>query len=155
MSKKTNNEELLYLDQQLCFRLYTASRLVIRAYQPLLKALDITYPQYLVLMLMWEWRDKEQSFSTVGQLGKHLQLDSGTLTPLLKRMEARGLVVRHRGLEDERERHIQLTDKALAMRSQALAWMKPVKDSKTAVDLDLGELSRSLDVLVESFSYDS
>ncbi len=152
MSKIPKNEELLYLDQQLCFRLYTASRLVVRAYQPLLKALDITYPQYLVLMLMWEWRDKERSFPTVGQLGKRLQLDSGTLTPLLKRMEARGLVVRHRGLEDERERHIALTDKALDMKSQALAWMKPIKEGEASANLDLEGLAMRLDSLVESFS---
>ncbi len=144
--------ELLYLDQQLCFRLYTASRLVIRAYQPLLKELDITYPQYLVLMLMWEWRDKEQPSGTVGQLGKRLQLDSGTLTPLLKRMENRGLVQRRRGQEDERERHIELTDKAFAMRQCALEWMKRAREGEKAGGIDLEGLSRHLDLLLESFS---
>lgn len=152
MSDSMQDAELLYLDQQLCFRLYTASRLVIRAYQPLLKALDITYPQYLVLMLMWEWRDRDQSSGTVGQLGKRLQLDSGTLTPLLKRMESRGLVQRRRGEDDERERHIELTDKALAMRAQAVDWMKLAKESGKAESIDLESLSRNLDLLLESFS---
>ncbi|MBB6522929.1 MarR family winged helix-turn-helix transcriptional regulator [Pseudoteredinibacter isoporae] len=152
MSDSIQDAELLYLDQQLCFRLYTASRLVIRAYQPLLRELDITYPQYLVLMLMWEWRDKDQSSGTVGQLGKRLQLDSGTLTPLLKRMESRGLVQRRRGEDDERERHIELTDKAIVMRKQASDWMRLAKESGKAGGIDLESLSRNLDLLVESFS---
>lgn len=152
MSDSMQDAELLYLDQQLCFRLYTASRLVIRAYQPLLKELDITYPQYLVLMLMWEWRDKEQQSGTVGQLGKRLQLDSGTLTPLLKRMENRGLVRRRRGQEDERERHIELTDKALSMRQRAIDWMRLAKEGGKADSIDLEGLSRNLDSLLESFS---
>ncbi|GAA6152533.1 MarR family winged helix-turn-helix transcriptional regulator [Pseudoteredinibacter isoporae] len=152
MSDSSQDAELLYLDQQLCFRLYTASRLVIRAYQPLLKALDITYPQYLVLMLMWEWRDNEQHFGTVGQLGRRLQLDSGTLTPLLKRMESRGLVQRRRGDEDERERHIELTDKAVSMRGRAVDWMKLARESDKADRIDLESLSNNLDLLLESFS---
>lgn len=152
MPKETPEAELLYLDQQLCFRLYTASRLIIRAYQPLLKELDITYPQYLVLMLMWEWKDKDQESSTVGQLGQRLQLDSGTLTPLLKRMEAKGLLERFRGLEDERERHIRLTDQAIAIREKALAWMQLAREGEKTKGLDLEALSGNLDVLIDSFS---
>lgn len=152
MPKETPEAELLYLDQQLCFRLYTASRLIIRAYQPLLKELDITYPQYLVLMLMWEWKDKDQESSTVGQLGQRLQLDSGTLTPLLKRMEAKGLLERFRGQEDERERHIRLTDQAIAIREKALAWMQLAREGERAKGLDLEALSGNLDVLIDSFS---
>ncbi|WP_299982743.1 MarR family transcriptional regulator [uncultured Pseudoteredinibacter sp.] len=152
MPKEIPEAELLYLDQQLCFRLYTASRLIIRAYQPLLKELDITYPQYLVLMLMWEWKDKAQQSSTVGQLGQRLQLDSGTLTPLLKRMESKGLLERFRGLEDERERHVRLTSKAIVMRERALAWMRPVREGERSKGLDLEALSENLDVLIDSFS---
>ncbi|MCV6624197.1 MAG: MarR family transcriptional regulator [Cellvibrionaceae bacterium] len=152
MPKETPEAELLYLDQQLCFRLYTASRLIIRAYQPVLKELDITYPQYLVLMLMWEWKDKDQESSTVGQLGQRLQLDSGTLTPLLKRMEAKGLLERFRGQEDERERHIRLTDQAIAIREKALAWMQLAREGERAKGLDLEALSGNLDALVDSFS---
>ena len=88
---------LLKLDNQLCFSVYALSRLITKAYQPLLDALDVTYPQYLVLLLLWEHQSR-----TVKELGEHLLLDSGTLTPLLKRMEQRGLLGRRRAEHDER-----------------------------------------------------
>lgn len=99
--------EYLKLENQLCFRLYTASRLVIQAYYPLLEELDITYPQYLVLLLLWEHESL-----TVKEIGKLLFLDSGTLTPLLKKMESKELVIRQRDKEDERSVKITLTKKA-------------------------------------------
>src|SRR5438046_928275 len=83
--------DLLHLDQQLCFALYRASRAVIRAYAPLLEPLGLTYPQYLALLVLWE-----QDGIAVKDLGERLALDSGTLTPLLKRLEQRGLVTRQR-----------------------------------------------------------
>src|SRR3712207_7644033 len=85
------------LDDQLCFALYAASRAVTARYRPMLEQLGLTYPQYLVMMLLWE-----QDNQTVGQLGARLALDSGTLSPLLKRLTAAGLVTRHRRVEDER-----------------------------------------------------
>src|SRR5687768_18184170 len=87
------------LDDQLCFALYAASRAVTARYRPMLEELGLTYPQYLVMMLLWE-----QDNQTVGQLGARLALDSGTLSPLLKRLTAAGLVTRHRRVEDERSR---------------------------------------------------
>lgn len=101
---RVDADPLLRLDRQLCFALYRASRAVVQAYQPLLAALDVTYPQYLVLLLLWE-----QDGVPVKALGQRLDLDSGTLTPLLRRLEARGLVTRTRSAEDEREVLVGLT----------------------------------------------
>jgi MarR family transcriptional regulator, organic hydroperoxide resistance regulator len=106
----------LTLDQQICFPLYAASNLIVRAYGPLLKPLGLTYPQYLVMMALWE----KQELS-VGELGQHLHLDSGTLTPLLKRMESNGHVLRQRSREDERRVQICLTDTGKALQTPAAA----------------------------------
>ncbi|MCU0656327.1 MAG: MarR family transcriptional regulator [Polyangiaceae bacterium] len=100
----------LRLDQQLCFALYAASRAVTRAYGPLLEPLGLTYPQYLVLLVLFEGEPR-----SVRELGEALGLDSGTLTPLLKRLEASGLVKRKRDAEDERVVRVSLTRKAMAL----------------------------------------
>jgi len=97
------------LDQQLCFKLYAASRTVVRAYKPMLDRLGLTYPQYLVMLVLWEWHDVAPEQPTVKALGKRLMLDSGTLTPLLKRLQQAGLVQRQRSTQDEREVHLSLT----------------------------------------------
>jgi DNA-binding MarR family transcriptional regulator len=102
------------LDDQLCFALYAASRAVTARYRPLLEKIGLTYPQYLVMMLLWE-----NDHQTVGQLGSRLALDSGTLSPLLKRLTAAGLVTRHRRVEDERSVSIALTEKGRALESDA------------------------------------
>ena len=104
------------LDDQLCFALYAASRAVTARYRPMLEAIGLTYPQYLVMMLLWE-----QDNQTVGQLGARLALDSGTLSPLLKRLTAAGLVTRHRRVEDERSVSIALTEDGRALRDKAFA----------------------------------
>src|SRR4029077_10071780 len=88
---------MLTLDRHLCFALYSASRAMTAAYRPILTKLNLTYPQYLVLLVLWE-----EGRVTVGHLGERLQLDSGTLSPLLKRLEANGFVRRERSLDDER-----------------------------------------------------
>ena len=88
------SEDDLLLDQQLCFKLYTASRLIIRRYRPMLEALGITYPQYLVLLVLWEWQRCPPVQCTVKALGQRLLLDSGTLTPLLKRLQSLGIQTR-------------------------------------------------------------
>jgi DNA-binding MarR family transcriptional regulator len=103
-----------HLDEQLCFALYSASRAVIRAYAPLLEPLGLTYPQYLALLVLWE-RDGV----AVHQLGARLGLDSGTLTPLLKRLEGQGLIERRRGEDDERVVRIHLTQAGRALRARA------------------------------------
>lgn len=104
----------LRLDDQLCFALYSASHLMTRAYRPMLTALGLTYPQYLALLVLWEADDL-----TVGALGERLYLDSGTLTPLLKRMEAQGLVERRRDPADERQVRIRLTEAGRALEAEA------------------------------------
>jgi MarR family transcriptional regulator, organic hydroperoxide resistance regulator len=115
MNRPATPDHLL-LDQQLCFALYAASRSVTSLYRPLLEPLGLTYPQYLVMLVLWE-----QDGLTVRELGQRLQLDSGTLTPLLKRLQAAGLVSRQRREQDEREVDIRLTDAGLALRDQASA----------------------------------
>jgi MarR family transcriptional regulator, organic hydroperoxide resistance regulator len=112
--KSPAGDASLVFDNQICFPLYSAANAVVRAYRPLLKALDITYLQYMVLMLLWE-----QSNLSVKALGERLMLDSGTLTPLLKRLEAKGLVVRSRSESDERVRIITITEQGLALKAQA------------------------------------
>lgn len=108
--------EQLKLDQQLCFPLYAASRLVTGLYRPLLEELSLTYPQYLVLLVLWE---KESV--TVKELGEQLWLDSGTLTPLLKRMQEKDLVTRTRSSDDERVVNITLTEAGKDLQAQAAA----------------------------------
>jgi DNA-binding MarR family transcriptional regulator len=122
-------ENLLKLENQLCFMLYSASRKMTAAYRPLLSELGITYPQYLVLMVLWEYFDitgqaSEQIEPTqigikVGMLSSKLQLDNGTLTPLLKRMALQGLIVRKRDEQDERVVRIYLTENGILLRVQA------------------------------------
>jgi DNA-binding MarR family transcriptional regulator len=106
--------EQLNLDNQLCFRLYTAARLTMGAYHPYLDPLGITYPQYLVMLVLWE-HEKQ----TVMDISHRLQLDTNTVTPLLQRMEKAGLIKRTKGKEDARQRIVTLTDKGLAMQEQA------------------------------------
>ena len=105
----------LSLDNQICFPLYALSRQVTAQYRPMLEKLDLTYPQYLVLLLLWETDNQ-----TVSAIGSRLLLDSGTLTPLLKRLEQKGLITRQRNATDERQVCIQLTDSGNALREQAL-----------------------------------
>ena len=116
MSEPAN--DALRLDSQLCFKLYAASRAVIRGYKPMLDQLGLTYPQYLVMLVLWEWQAEPVDAPTVKALGERLALDSGTLTPLLKRLEVLGWVSRRRSMADEREVHLGLTDAGLALREQ-------------------------------------
>ena len=107
--------EQLKLDNQLCFRLYTASRLVAGAYNPYFEQLGITYPQYLVLLVLWE-----KDHQPVNDIAKRLLLETNTVTPLLQRMEKAGLIDRKRGEKDTRQRIVSLTDRAIRMREEAL-----------------------------------
>jgi len=104
----------LLLDNQLCFALYSASLAMTKLYKPLLEGLGLTYPQYLVMMVLWE-----QDGPSVSALGERLGLDSGTLTPLLKRMEAAGWLQRERSAEDERRVVITLTPEGRRLRTRA------------------------------------
>ena len=104
----------LLLDNQLCFALYSASLAMTKLYKPLLAQLGLTYPQYLVMLVLWE-----QDGLTVSELGERLFLDSGTLTPLLKRLESSGLLARDRDAQDERRVRLSLTPQGLALRDAA------------------------------------
>lgn len=138
----------LQLDSQLCFKLYAASRAVVRGYKPMLDQLGLTYPQYLVMLVLWEWHETPPALPTVKALGERLALDSGTLTPLLKRLEQLQLVQRRRSGRDEREVHLSLSDTGLALREQ----VRPLKAAllcESGVDLDsLGLLREQLDRLL-------
>lgn len=134
--------DLLKLDNQLCFAVYSASLAMTRLYKPLLDKLGLTYPQYLVLLVLWEGDGL-----TVSELGERLSLDSGTLTPLLKRLEANGLVARIRDVADERRVHISLT--ATGRRLKQRAANIPgclMAASQCSVD-ELVALTRQLQVL--------
>ncbi|MEZ8319397.1 MarR family winged helix-turn-helix transcriptional regulator [Vibrio splendidus] len=110
----SDQDDYLKLDNQVCFALYSASNAMSRAYQPLLKALDLTYLQYIVMMVLWEAKE-----INVKALGAKTHLDSGTLTPLLKRLEVKGYVLRTRSIEDERVRVITLTPSGVELKEQA------------------------------------
>jgi len=109
----------LALDDQLCFKLYAASRAVTRAYKPMLDQLGLTYPQYVVMLVLWEWHAARPVQPTVKALGERLMLDSGTLTPVLKRLEQLALVQRRRSAQDEREVHLSLSEAGVQLRDQA------------------------------------
>ncbi|ABO22671.1 MarR family winged helix-turn-helix transcriptional regulator [Shewanella loihica] len=117
MSQSTSQDiqpNPLALENQVCFSLYSAANAMVRAYRPLLEALDLTYSQYLAMLVLWQ----EPGIS-VKTLGEQLHLDSGTLTPLLKRLESKGLVTRGRSEADERVRVLQLTDAGRELQQQA------------------------------------
>ncbi|MBQ4591233.1 MAG: MarR family transcriptional regulator [Clostridia bacterium] len=105
----------LKLENQLCFPLYAASREIIRQYKPFLDAIDLTYTQYIAMMILWERKSV-----TVKELGECLYLDSGTLTPLLKKLESKGLVTRTRSVQDERSLIAEITEEGMNLRERAL-----------------------------------
>ncbi|MBC5785131.1 MarR family transcriptional regulator [Ramlibacter sp. USB13] len=113
-SRSLSADEALLLDNQVCFALYSASLAMTKLYKPLLDELGLTYPQYLVMLVLWEGDGL-----MVSELGQRLSLDSGTLTPLLKRLEAAGLVSRMRAVEDERRVHIHLTAAGRRLKQRA------------------------------------
>lgn len=113
-NNKTKKVNPLLLDEQLCFKLYSASRLMTQAYDPLLKELDLTYPQYLVMLVLWE----SHSVS-VKEIGERLLLDSGTLSPLIKKLQDKGFITKTRQKEDERIVMINLTDDGKTLQRSA------------------------------------
>lgn len=132
------------IDQMLCFAIYSAGHAFTRFYKPRLDALDLTYPQYLVFLVLWEKDD-----ITVKTLGERLFLDSGTITPLVKRLEARGLVSRERDKVDERQVRIKLTDAGRAMEAKALAIPLAVVEGTGGSLESIDALRQELDALRE------
>ncbi|MBQ7944558.1 MAG: MarR family transcriptional regulator [Lachnospiraceae bacterium] len=110
-----SNYDSLKLENQLCFPLYACAKEVVRRYKPYLDEIDLTYTQYIAMMVLWE---KKQM--NVKELGRFLYLDSGTLTPVLKKLEAKGYVVRSRSKEDERNLEIHITDEGEALKDKAI-----------------------------------
>lgn len=143
VAKVAAEPDYLRLDDQLCFPIYLASRLLTSAYRPLLEELGITYPQYLVLLVLWE-----KDGMSVGAIGERLHLDSGTLTPVLKRMEAQKLVSRKRGADD-RVVENWLTEEGRALKKRAAK--VPVQLLCNAqLDLDdVQSIKRVVDGLIE------
>ena len=140
---KINSESDLMLDKQICFSLYSASNAMNRAYRPLLESLDLTYLQYIVMMVLWE-----HSTMNVKELGSKVHLDSGTLTPLLKRLEGKGLLIRTRGKKDERVRIISLSDEGLKMREKAESVPKEMLCKSRMTIEELTTLKQSCDLLL-------
>ncbi|WP_296149157.1 MarR family transcriptional regulator [uncultured Flavobacterium sp.] len=133
------NNHQLELGNQLCFPLYVISKEIIGLYRPFLDALDITYPQYLVMMVLWE-----KDGLTVNQVGEKLYLDSGTVTPLLKRLEAKGLIDRKRKKEDERVVEVFLADKGRNLQQKACEIPARMQEKLNLSPEDLFELKETV-----------
>jgi DNA-binding MarR family transcriptional regulator len=137
------SEDLLALDRQVCFALVVASRSVLAVYRPLLEPMGLTHPQYLVMLALWE-----QSPRSVGEIAGLLQLDSPTLSPLLKRLEAAGFVTRRRSNDDERRLDIELTARGRDLRREALK-IPPAIIKRLGVDIaELEALHGSLTKII-------
>lgn len=139
---KADPRELQRLDRQLCFALYSSSLVMTKLYKPVLGALGLTYPQYLVLLVLWE-----TDAIGVGELGERLYLDSGTLTPLLKRMESAGLLARARAVGDERRVIVTLTAAGRALRRRAESVPLQVACATGCKLSELSELTAQLQTL--------
>ena len=141
--------EELQLDNQICFRLYTAARLVTQAYTPILTALGITYPQYLVLMVLWE-KDNQP----VNDIAHRLLLETNTVTPLLQRMEKLGIVSRKKGEQDKRQQIVSLTPKGREMEEEAYARVPSGMGKQLSVCPlkyeDYQRLAQELDAIIET-----
>ena len=142
MAPKTPTLPSTTLDDQLCFALYAASRAVTNHYRPLLDVLGITYPQYLVLLVLWEHGE-----ITVKDLGAELQLDSGTLSPLLKRLEAAGLIHRNRRADDERSVNVTLTKQGEELHSKAICLPHAIQTAMALDDHTLANLRQTMRTL--------
>lgn len=142
--------ESIRLENQLCFPLYACSKEVIRQYREPLKKLGLTYTQYVVMMVLWE-----DGGMTEGDLGRKIHLDSGTLAPLLKRMEKQGMINRVRPDDNERKLFISLTEKGVAMKEQALDVPKAMNGCIDLPGDELKELKRLLDKAVSGMSKDT
>ena len=136
--------ELLKLDNQVCFALYSASLAMTKLYKPLLETIGLTYPQYLVMLVLWE-----NDGQGVSDIGERLTLDSGTLTPLLKRLEASGLVARLRDASDERRVRVTLTAQGRALRAEAEKIPACVLQSTQCTLPELHALTQQLSALRE------
>lgn len=138
---------ILSLDNQLCFSAYAVSRAITKIYRPFLDELGITYPQYLVMLVLWE-----NNTISLKEMGAKLYLDSGTLTPLLKRLESMGLLERERSSEDERILNVTITEKGIKLREKALNVPAGILNSINTDLQDLADLKLRLDKLLNKIN---
>jgi len=150
MASSQDSDNALLLDNQLCFALYAASREIIRRYRPLLEPLGLTYTQYVVLLALWEHDDV-----TLHRLGERLHLDSGTLTPLLKKMEGQGWLTRRRDPEDERAVRVTLTPGGAALREMAAGIPSAMACSLALDRRELAGLHKGLSNLLQTLRDES
>jgi MarR family transcriptional regulator, organic hydroperoxide resistance regulator len=147
MTKDVKATPVRGLDEQICFAVYSAAHAFNRAYRPFLAGLGLTYPQYLVMLVLWE-----QDGQSVKAIGDRLGLDSGTLTPLLKRLESNGLILRKRGREDERQVLVELSEAGHALRERAGSVPNPVpcavEDSGVPAERLLGDVQALREALL-------
>jgi len=142
VGQENATESWLRLDRQICFSLHAASRAFNGVYRVILKDLGLTYPQYLVMLVLWE-----EGPLPVKKLGEHLRLDSGTLSPLLKRLETAGLVRRERSARDERSVEVRLTEEGASMRDRALEVPRRILTATGFEISEIGALRERLDQL--------
>ena len=146
-SKKCDS---LKLQNQICFPLYAASREVIKLYKPYLDELDLTYTQYIAILLLWEHKTM-----TVKEMGEHLFLDSGTLTPLLKKLEAKGLITRVRSTKDERNLNISITEAGEALQYKAQHMAEEMQKYNPLSQEESVELYRLLYKMLKKEGFDA
>lgn len=142
-----NQHKTPQLCNQLCFPLYVIAKEITGLYRPLLEELDITYPQYLVMMVLWEHQRL-----TVNQIGEKLFLDSGTITPMLKRLEAKSYIVRQRKIEDERVVEISLTDEGERLQDKACLIPEKMNDRLNLSETDVQELKQAISKLLDKIN---
>ena len=140
----------LQLDNQICFRLYSAARLVTQAYTPMLNEMGITYPQYLVLLVLWE-----KDCQPVNDIARRLLLETNTVTPLLQRMEKQGLLVRRKGEQDKRQQMVSLTQQGKDLEQKAYkiipaGMSEPLAACPLKIE-DYRELAHELDLIIDTF----
>lgn len=137
----------LLLDNQLCYALYAAAHRMAKSYRPMLERMGLTYPQYLVLLVLWE-----TDGVTVSEIGRRLRLDSGTLTPVLKRLETIGYLVRNRRRSDEREVEIALTETGRALRADAVGVREAVMCQLHMSEPEIQQMRADLNALIENLN---
>ena len=145
---KNNNDkyEAIKLDKQLCFPLYACAKEIVRRYKPYLDVIDLTYTQYITMMVLWE-----DGQINVKELGARLYLDSGTLTPVLKRLEQKNLIIRQRDVKDERSLIVSLTDEGRQLREKAVEVPYKMAGCVALDEKDAKELYRILHKMLNMF----
>ena len=138
--------EVLKLENQICFPLYVSSKEVVKRYTPFLEEIDLTYTQYITMMVLWEHHEMN-----VKELGKYLYLDSGTLTPVLKKLEQKGFISRKRNVQDERVLNVAVTEEGMNLREKAIEIPAKLGESVTLDEEDAKKLHEILHKLIKNF----